>query len=301
MKEKVLNPLKVIGITVPAVLLGVILLFSCIRIIPEGHIGVKYQLGAIVRSDLSAGAHLKAPFFQTIKSVDVREQVYETTTSAYTRDTQTVESIQVKLNYVYDSSQLSNIIRTIGIDNVESIGMAINHLRALGHSKIGYLSSALEAYIYQQRYKAFIQIMTDHGLTADDSVMGNHYHVNACLSQHLPRLLKNSCTAIICSHDMLAHSAMFYCGELGLSVPDDISIVGHDDIPICRYTTPPMTTVRQNRSALGKSAFYALSCQLNDVPLSTHLLHAELIIRSSCGPVPKNPKKPNFTNVFLHL
>ena len=120
MKEKVLNPLKVIGITVPAVLLGVILLFSCIRIIPEGHIGVKYQLGAIVRSDLAAGAHIKAPFFQSIKSVDVREQVYETTTSAYTRDTQTVESIQVKLNYVYDSSQLSNIIRTIGIDNVES-------------------------------------------------------------------------------------------------------------------------------------------------------------------------------------
>ena len=192
-------------------------------------------------------------------------------------------------------------VTSVGIDNVESIGMAINHLRSLGHSKIGYLSSALEAYIYQQRYKAFIQIMTDHGLTADDSVMGNHYHVNACLSQHLPRLLKNGCTAIICSHDMLAHSAMFYCGELGLSVPDDISIVGHDDIPICRYTTPPMTTVRQNRSALGKSAFYALSCQLNDVPLSTHLLHAELIIRSSCGPVPKNPKKPNFTNVFLHL
>ncbi len=91
---------------------------------------------------------------------------------------------------------------------------------------------------------------------------------------------------------------MFYCSELGLRIPDDISIVGHDDIPFCRYTTPPMTTVRQNRPALGKSAFYALSCQLNGVPLSTHLLHAELIVRSSSGPIPATPPKPSFRNLF---
>lgn len=181
-------------------------------------------------------------------------------------------------------------VTDIGIDNVESIELAVNYLRSLGHTKIGYLSSALEAYVYQQRYQAFIRVMTQLGLPADDSVMGNSYHVNVCLAQHLPRLLKNGCTAIICSHDMLAHSAMFYCSELGLRVPDDISIVGHDDIPLCRFTIPPLTTIRQNRPALGKSAFYALSCQLNGVPLSTHLLHAELILRASCGPVPENPK-----------
>ena len=51
-------------------------------------------------------------------------------------------------------------------------------------------------------------------------------------------------------------------------------------------TTPPLTTVRQNRAELGKSAFYALSCQLGGVPISTLLLHAELIVRGSCGPAP---------------
>ena len=186
-------------------------------------------------------------------------------------------------------------VTDIGVDNVESIQLAVNHLRSLGHTKIGYLSGALEAYVYQQRYQAFIKVMTELGLPADDSVMGNSYHVNACLSQHLPQLLENGCTAIICSHDMLAHSAMFYCGELGLRIPDDISIMGHDDIPFCRYTTPPLTSIRQNRPALGKSAFYALSCQLNGVPLSTHLLHAELILRDSCGKVPEDPKKVCFS------
>lgn len=185
-------------------------------------------------------------------------------------------------------------VTNIGVENVESIRLAINHLRSLGHSKIGYLGNALEAYVYLQRYQAFAKVMTDMGLVADDSVMGYNYHVNACLSQHLPRLIQNGCTAIICSHDILAHSAMFYCSELGLKVPDDISIIGHDDIPLCLYTTPPLTTIRQNRPALGKSAFYALSCQFNDVPLSTHLLHPELISRSSCGPVPTHPRKNPF-------
>ena len=114
------NLAKRLLIGIPTALLVLVLVFSCFRIIPEGHIGVKYQLGAIVSSDLGAGPHLKLPFIQTIKSVDIREQVYETTTSAYTSDTQTVESMQVKLNYVYDSSELSTIIRTIGIENVES-------------------------------------------------------------------------------------------------------------------------------------------------------------------------------------
>lgn len=192
-------------------------------------------------------------------------------------------------------------VTDIGVDNVESIELAVKYLRSMGHAKIGYLSSALEAYVYQQRYKAFIRVMTEQGLPADDSVMGNSYHVNACLSQHLPRLLKNGCTAIICSHDMLAHSAMFYCNELGLRVPEDISIMGHDDIPLCRFTTPPLTSIRQNRPALGKSGFYALSCQLNGVPLSTHLLHPELILRASCGPVPTSARKNPFAVSPSHL
>ena len=189
---------------------------------------------------------------------------------------------------LYDNHVSGNPnVTALGMDNVESIEMAVTYLRGLGHQKIGYLSSALDAFVYRQRYDSFIHVMNTLGLPADDSVMGNSYHVNVCLTQHLPRLLKNGCTAIICSHDMLAHSAMFYCLELGLRIPEDISILGHDDIPLCRYTNPPLTTMRQNRPALGKSAFYAMSCQLNGVHVGTHLLHPELICRQSCGPAPK--------------
>lgn len=177
-------------------------------------------------------------------------------------------------------------VTDIGVDNVEGIELAFRYLRSLGHSKIGYLSSALQAYVYKQRYEAFAHVMESNGLVADQSVMGNSYQINACLNEHLPRLLENGCTAVICSHDLLAYSVMLHCKDLGLRVPEDISIVGFDDLPLCRYTLPPLTTIRQNRPALGKSAFYALSCHLKGVSLSTHLLHAELIRRGSCAPAP---------------
>lgn len=97
-----------------------VMLPGIFTIVPEGHIGVKTQLGAIVASDLAAGPHFMAPIIQSVRSVDVREQAYEFSTTAYTKDTQTVENIRGKLNYQYDRSQLSGIIRNIGIENVES-------------------------------------------------------------------------------------------------------------------------------------------------------------------------------------
>lgn len=176
-------------------------------------------------------------------------------------------------------------VTSIGIDNEEGIEMAVHYLQSLGHQKIGYLSSDLNSQVYRKRYDAFIKAMSTSGLVADDSVMGADFHVNICLTNHLPRLLKNECTAILCSHDVLAHSVMIHCLELGLRIPEDISIMGFDDIPLCRYTAPPLTTIRQKRTSLGKSAFSALINQLNHVPMGTLLLHAELIERASCGPV----------------
>ena len=94
-------------------------------------------------------------------------------------------------------------------------------------------------------------------------------------------------TGLICSHDLLANAAMVQCQQRGLRVPADISIIGFDDLPMSAYTSPPMTTIRQDRTQLGKSAFYALSSLLADVPISTLLLHARLMVRHSSGKAPQ--------------
>ena len=190
---------------------------------------------------------------------------------------------------LYDNHVSSNPkVTYIGTNNQEGMDLAVSYLKSLGHTKIGYLSNELYAYIYQRRYYAFFQAMMECGLPTDNSMGGSAHHVSECLTQHLPRLLKQGCTAIVCSHDILAHSVMVHCRELGLRVPEDISILGFDDIPLCRYTLPPLTTIRQDRENLGRSALYALTSQMNNVYVSSLLLHAELIERASCAPAKEN-------------
>ena len=186
---------------------------------------------------------------------------------------------------LFDNHVSSNAhVAYVGTDNQEGMNLAVAYLKKLGHEKIGYLSYELDSYIYQRRYYAFLQALMENGLPSGPEIAGHARHVSECLSRHLPRLLESGCTAVMCSHDFLAHSVMVHCQELGLRVPEDVSILGFDDIPLCRYTVPPLSTVRQDRIHLGKSSFHALTSLMAGVSVSSLLLHAELITRGSCAP-----------------
>lgn len=115
----VATALIVIAIIV-GLLVGLCFLLFGHKTIQQGYVGVKYQMGEVIETNLTPGWKWHTPFFQKIEAVDTREQVYEDTISAYTRDTQTVEGVELTLNWSYDSSQLDSIIQTIGLGNVES-------------------------------------------------------------------------------------------------------------------------------------------------------------------------------------
>lgn len=133
--EKKPNVAKITLIAVIAVA-AVILVFNCFSVVDEGYIGVKYQFGKIVDSDLSAGLNFHIPFVEEIKPVDIREQIYSVQTDAYTSDTQTVDNLSLKLNYCYDPTQLSDIIRSTGIDNVET-KLLVPNVAKISKNEIG--------------------------------------------------------------------------------------------------------------------------------------------------------------------
>ena len=83
-----------------------------------------------------------------------------------------------------------------------------------------------------------------------------------------------------------AISAITECEDRGIRVPQDVSIVGFDDLPMTAHTLPSLTTIRQDRAAIGKCGFYALSSLLNEVAIGSILLRATLIVRDSTGPAP---------------
>lgn len=191
---------------------------------------------------------------------------------------------------LYDNRVKSNpAVTQVGIDNDEGMDIAVSRLKELGHRKIGYLSSALGSYVYQARYASFFHALRKNRLDTRRELAGYAFRLSECIERHLPRLLDLGCTAVICSHDLLAHMVLIHSWEMGVGVPEQLSVIGFDDIPLCQCTIPPLSTIRQNRPELGKSAFYALSSQIGQIPISTLLLHAELIERSSTGPAARRP------------
>ena len=182
----------------------------------------------------------------------------------------------------------------IGTDNNEAMYLVVEHLKNLGHQKIGYLSGTPNAYVNRERYDAFFRALQQHGLPANIKQGSKSELLIENLRTDFPRLLNEGVTAIMCSHDLLANALMIHCHDLGIRIPEDLSIVGFDDLPICDYTIPPMTTIRQDRSQIGKSAYYALSSLANGICISTLLLHPKLICRQSTGRVPPHPPALDF-------
>lgn len=186
---------------------------------------------------------------------------------------------------LYDNSIKENPhIASVGCDSQEGFELAVKHLVGLGHKKIGLISGPLESYILKARYNAYLNAMDRFGLEINEDYIGLGYYVNDSTRKYIPKLLREGVTAVLFSHDIRAISAITECDDRGIRIPEDLSIVGFDDLPMTSHTQPPLTTIRQDRTALGKCGFYALSCLLNHVTIGSIQLRAQLIVRGSTGP-----------------
>ena len=189
---------------------------------------------------------------------------------------------------LYDNYVKENpCIASVGCDSQEGFELAVKHLTSLGHKKIGLISGPLESYILKARYNAYLNAMDKFNLEINENYIGLGYYVNDSTRKYIPKLLDEGVTAILFSHDIRAISAITECKDRGIRVPEDISIVGFDDLPMTAYTLPSLTTIRQNRTGIGKCGYYALSCLLNQVSIGSILLRATLIVRNSTGPAPQ--------------
>ena len=112
--------------------------------------------------------------------------------------------------------------------------------------------------VSEERLQAFLQSMTENGLTPDEKLMEYGYYVPDCAKYHVPGFLEHGATAIICASDLIASGVITELIKRGLRVPEDISVIGYDDLPIAKQLNPPLTTIRQDRVDLGRSAFLLL-------------------------------------------
>jgi DNA-binding LacI/PurR family transcriptional regulator len=174
----------------------------------------------------------------------------------------------------------------VSTDDAVAVEQAYGHLTSLGHDRIGMIVGPHDHIPSQRKLAAYAgMVEKDGGAVNADFV---EHAMFALEGGHAAatRLLRHGVSGIICGSDPLALGAIRAVRRAGLSVPDDVSVVGFDDSAFMNCTDPPLTTVRQPIEALGRAAVTLLVNQIEGANVADDelLFEPELVVRGSTGP-----------------
>jgi DNA-binding LacI/PurR family transcriptional regulator len=168
---------------------------------------------------------------------------------------------------------------SVRFDTERGTELAIRHLLDLGHTRIGHLGSELDAETFRLRRETVV------GLVGETPYARAPFRFEAAVGPALELLDRpDRPTAIYCDDDLLAGGVYLAARERGVRIPDDVSVVGFDDLPFAQVFEPPLTTIRIDPQALGGEAFEVLAALMAGEPAPPgRILPVELIVRGSTG------------------
>lgn len=183
-----------------------------------------------------------------------------------------------------NNQQTGKYVYSIGTDDLRGGQIATEYLLSLGHTRIGYIASPNNVNSSQARMNGYRAALESHGIGFDPALLADGDGRPAAAMEATARLLSQGArpTAIFCYNDMTAIGTIRALKRMGLRVPDDISIVGYDDIPIVEYLDPPLTTIRQRKYDMGCMAMDMLLRLLNGATdVQDVTIEPTLVIRES--------------------
>ncbi|BAM48248.1 LacI family transcriptional regulator [Amphibacillus xylanus NBRC 15112] len=184
-------------------------------------------------------------------------------------------------------SHKTNVIYS---NNLYGSELVIEHLYSLGHRKIAHIAETAGSFAGKERIKGYKLALDKYGIPINESYIesGSHFSYESGYTAMKKLLsLDDIPTAVFASSDTVAVGAIKAIRDAGLSVPDDISIVGFDDIELAQHITPALTTVCQNKELMGRRAADVLINQINQKDdeytgeYTAVVLPVELIVRES--------------------
>ncbi|PIJ71455.1 DNA-binding transcriptional regulator CytR [Erwinia sp. OLTSP20] len=177
---------------------------------------------------------------------------------------------------------------TVHIDNLTAAFEAVSHLVKYGHRRIACLTGPETMPLSQFRLQGYIQALRRSGISINNAYIVRGDFSFKAGQQALKTLmtLADPPGAIFCHNDMMALGVMAQAKQMGLGIPQDLSVVGFDDIELARYCDPPLTTIVQPRFKIGCEAMSLLLNQLEGKTVSngSRLLEFTLEIRASTAP-----------------
>jgi DNA-binding LacI/PurR family transcriptional regulator len=175
---------------------------------------------------------------------------------------------------------------SIGCDNFAGGRMVAEHLVGLGRRRIAFLGDASSHYPeFFERYRGCDALLHEVGLSADPALQVDALSSEEEGYQAAKALLAREATfdAVFAASDLIAIGAIRALNEHGLRVPEDIAVVGFDDIAMARFATPPLTTVIQDTGRAGELLVDTLLRLVRDQPAESMMLPAKLVVRKSSG------------------
>lgn len=186
-----------------------------------------------------------------------------------------------------DWPEAQGMVSSVGLDEFDGGYRATRYLLDLGHREIGLITGPMENSAALSRRRGYEQALKDFGIPLDPSLIvegdwtfGSGFQAAITLLQRHPGL-----TALFCQNDRMAIAAMQAVQQSGRHVPQDVSIIGFDDIPDAAYANPALTTMRQSAEDIGEVAARLLFEKIENpsVPTQRIELKATLVKRDSCA------------------
>ncbi|GAC11795.1 LacI family DNA-binding transcriptional regulator [Paraglaciecola chathamensis] len=178
----------------------------------------------------------------------------------------------------------------VALDNYAASRALAHHLVSYGHTKFAVIVGQVVSQIHKDRLYGLRSVLTEENIEFDeDMIVGQSYSIENGIEGMRQLLAKpNRPSAVICFNDDIAIGAMHEIHRQGLSVPDDISVVGFDNVKVSAFMNPPLTTIDQPAYEMGRRGMEILSDVINGVPLtrSSEMLPFQLLERQSSGPAP---------------
>jgi DNA-binding LacI/PurR family transcriptional regulator len=198
------------------------------------------------------------------------------------------EAAHKGLPMVVIDRHMTNIeIDTVLVDNFNGTLAAIQHLIALGHQRIGVVSGPLHLNSGRERYAGYLQAMSDAGLAVESGLtrFGDYRQSSGYQLAHELLRLPDPPTALFVANNQMTIGALNAIHESGCQIPDDIAVIGFDDLDWAVSLNPPLTTIAQPTFDIGKHAADLLLVRIADParPARTVMLNTQLIVRESCG------------------
>ncbi|MFD0712007.1 LacI family DNA-binding transcriptional regulator [Paenibacillus sp. GCM10027626] len=175
--------------------------------------------------------------------------------------------------------------------NEEGAYTAVAYLLQANHRRIGMINGHTQADVSLHRLRGYKRALDEAAVPFDDSLVADGGFSENGGKESALQLLKRhpDLTALFCASDLMALGAMQAVRELGLRIPEDISIIGFDNIDVTAYCTPALTTVHQHTYELGEQAAQMLIDLLENRGNNHHtVLATELVVRDSVMPRPRS-------------